>query len=131
MSVVSSIHKKPRFDSLRRPAAPPEPMLHSKSDLLRMILDNENKTTVLQAQSPVINVTEAIYGTYKTNFEMQPKDPNKVGLPLGSINDGQKVGKDVASDGSLILGGRTSRNSIQYLPNEDTIPHTLTSNSKK
>jgi len=69
-----------------------------------MILDNENKTAVLQAQSPVINVTEAIYGTYKTNFVLPPKDPSKVGLPLGSINDGQDVGKDAGGGGSLTMG---------------------------
>ena len=42
--------------------------MYSKSDLLKMILDNEQKAKKLEDQSPMIGVSEAIYGTYKTNF---------------------------------------------------------------
>ncbi len=62
--------------------------MYSKSDLLRLILDNEQKQNVLQSASPVINVTEAIHGTYNPNFVLPPRDPNKVELPLGKINEG-------------------------------------------
>ena len=46
-------------------------MLYSKSSLLKMILDNDSKTAVLEKQSPLISVAEAIHGTYKTNFVMK------------------------------------------------------------
>ena len=89
-SIISSVHKKQKFDSLKRPD-PPESMMYSKSDLLRMILDNDQKQSILSSQGPVIGVTEAIHGTYKTNFEMPKKDQSKVGLPLGLLNESPKA----------------------------------------
>ena len=62
-------------------------MLYSKSDLLNMIFDNEAKQNVLTSQSPLINVAEAIHGTYKTNFVLKKKDNIQGGLPIGKIND--------------------------------------------
>ena len=85
-SVVNSLHKKRKFDTLRMPEQP-EKAMYSKSDLLRMILENEHKQGILAKASPIINVTEAIHGTYKTNFEMPRSKALKAGLPLGTIND--------------------------------------------
>lgn len=45
-------------------------MIYSKSDLLKLILDNDEKQNKLKSQGPIVNVREAIHGTYKTNFVM-------------------------------------------------------------
>lgn len=46
-SVTGSIHLKKKFDTVKKPAAPPQ-MIYSKSDLLKMILDNDEKQSKLK-----------------------------------------------------------------------------------
>ena len=71
-SVTESVHVKRAFHSAKKsvPVIPSQ-VIYSKSDLVKMILDNEKKTNVLKEASPVVNVTEAIHGTYKTNFVLK------------------------------------------------------------
>ena len=75
---------------------------------------------MLANQGPVIGVTEAIHGTYKTNFEMPKKDPSRVGLPLGGINDSPVAKK-------AIFAREQSLNSIKYLAEaeDEGLSHTL------
>ena len=86
-------------------------MMYSKSDLIHMILDNEHKQNVLNKASPIINVAEAIHGTYKTNFVLKKKDNPRGGLPLGLLNDSPDAKE-------AIFARDQSRNSIQYLTDE-------------
>lgn len=70
-------------------------VLYSKTELLNMILDNEAKQNVLLNQSPIINVAEAIHGTYKTNFVLKKRDNIHGGLPIGKINDSPEAKKAI------------------------------------
>ena len=63
---------------------------------------------MLNKQSPIISVAEAIHGNYNTNFELGGPVHDRGGLPLGRINEGKVVEK-------AIFARETSRNSIQYL----------------
>jgi len=112
-NVSDSMHKKQHFGKLNVPSpSPPPQTIYSKSSLVKMILENDRKTRVLNAASPVINVTEAIHGTFKTNFVLAKKDPAKVGLPLGRLNESRQAQK-------AIFATQQSRSSIQYLPEKD------------
>ena len=64
-------------------------MMYSKSNLLKMILDNDQKTQASKTIGPVVNVPEAIHGANKTNFEASKEKGGKLGLPLGHINDSE------------------------------------------
>ena len=54
-SIAGSIHKKKEFDT-SRPKPPAETMMYSKSDLLRMILENDNQGT---NHSTILDTTTA------------------------------------------------------------------------
>ena len=84
------MHIKRNFqESLKNklPLSPADKMMYSKSDLLKMIIDNEQKQQTIKQASPTIKVTEAIHGTYKTNFVLKKRDSPKDSLPLGKINE--------------------------------------------
>ena len=66
-NIEGSVHRRTKFDTMRD-RVPAEPVIYSKSDLLKMILDNDGKTSLHEKQSPLISVAEAIHGNYKTNF---------------------------------------------------------------
>ena len=55
-SIAGSIHKKKEFDTYR-PKPPAETMMYSKSDLLRMILENDNQGTT--NHSTILDTTTA------------------------------------------------------------------------
>ena len=84
-----------------------------------MILDNDYKTSVLKKQSPAISVTEAIHGTYNSNFILKKKDNPNDGLPLGRINDSEEAHR-------AIMAKKNSINSIQYIDDESRLSHTQT-----
>ena len=61
-SIAGSLHKKKDFDVFK-PKAPGDSMMYSKSDLLKMILENDHATSELQKTGPIISAAEAIHGS--------------------------------------------------------------------
>ena len=109
------MHRRAKFDTVREKAQP-EPVFYSKTDLLKMIIENDQKSGVLEKQSPLISVAEAIHGTYKTNFELNRKaNPAKNNsLPLGQLNQG----KDAQQ---ALIARQQSQNSIQFIEEENRL----------
>ena len=59
--------------------------MYSKSALLKMILENDKKTEAMKNAGPVVNISEAIHGSNKANFDI------RTGVPLGQINDSEEA----------------------------------------
>ena len=99
-------------------------MMYSKSQLLAMILDNEQKSTVLETASPLITASEVVNGAFAANFVVNARATDSVrGLALGGANDGPEAQ-------SAMFARATSRNSVQYLPEDSTFPANNTKSTK-
>ena len=98
-------------------------MMYSKSDLLQLILDNEQKTGAIETASPLINATEAVHGALTANFVLNPRAIDSVrSIALGKINDGPEAQ-------NAMFARATSRNSVQYLT-EDRSQSNFLGNTK-
>ena len=59
--------------------------MYPKDELLQMIIETDRKGKMLQNASPMINVSEAIHGTYSAH--MVHNTANLPTVPLGNLND--------------------------------------------
>ena len=59
-----------------------------------MIFDNEEKTKKLKNVGPMVDVNEAIYGTYNSHITHQHKPG---GVPLGTLNQDRDAKQALAA----------------------------------
>ena len=85
-AIQDSVHKKKSFKQKSIKSRSPLPV-YSKGDLLRLIMDNEDKSHKLKNASPMIDVNEQIFGTYKTQIQSNGQQNQPAAIPLGSVND--------------------------------------------
>ena len=56
-----------------------------KDELLQMIIETDRRGKLLQNASPMINVSEAVHGTFSAH--MIQNSANLPNVPLGGLND--------------------------------------------
>ena len=108
-TIVQSLHKKKEFDSYKT-KQPGQSMMYSKSNILKMIFDNEHNATMLEKTGPFISANEATHGSLNFILKKQLRDSNG-GLAIGALNESPEAKQ-------AIFARDQSTTSVQFITDD-------------